>query len=147
MEVSHPSTQRQTFDGQYLWIYTEANNQVVKKLLDPDFLHHPLITLLATMENLEKDFLIKVSTPEDCSTHSLNLTLKDEYSEIREILLVIDKKKLQLKELTLYYETGNYTRLVLDKTKENKKISPECFQFIPPPGVEVVEPAIPKNTR
>jgi Outer membrane lipoprotein-sorting protein len=57
MEVSHPAKQRQTFDGQYLWVYTAANNQVLKNLVSPDFLHHPFINLLSTMENLEKDFL------------------------------------------------------------------------------------------
>jgi outer membrane lipoprotein-sorting protein len=140
MEVSYPASQRQTFDGQYLWICTPANSQVVKNKVSPDFLHHPFINLLATMENLEKDFVIKDCTQEGASDLSLKLILKDKLSELRDALITVDRKNYQVKTVTLYYDSGNYTRLVLSKIKENKKISPQCFEFIPPEGVEVVEP-------
>ncbi len=145
MEVSHPAKQRQTFDGQHLWVYTAANNQVLKNLVSPDFLHHPFINLLSTMENLEKDFFISVCTGEDTSDPSLKLTLREKYSELREVLITVERNSYQIRELTIYYESGNYTRLVLSKTKENQKISPQCFHFIPPAGVEVVEPPAPQT--
>jgi len=144
MEVSHPAKQRQTFDGQYLWVYTPANNQVLKNLVSPDFLHHPFINLLSTMENLERDFFISVFPREGSSVLSLKLTLKEKHSELREALITVERKGYQIKELTLYYESGNYTRLVLTKIKENQKISPQRFQFVPPAGVEVVEPPAPQ---
>jgi outer membrane lipoprotein carrier protein len=144
MEVSHPAKQRQTFDGHYLWVYTLANNQVLKNLVSPDFLHHPFINLLSTMENLERDFFISVYTREGTSDPSLKLTLKEKYSELSEVLITVERDSYQIKELTIYYESGNYTRLVLTKIKENQKISPQCFQFIPPAGVEVVEPPAPQ---
>jgi len=144
MEVSHPAKQRQTFDGQYLWVYTPVNNQVLKNLVSPDFLHHPFINLLSTMENLERDFFISVCPEEGSSDLSLKLTLKEEYSELREVFITVKRDSYQIKELTLYYESGNYTRLVLTKIKENQKISPHRFQFIPPAGVEVVEPPAPQ---
>ncbi|MBP1709536.1 MAG: hypothetical protein H6Q47_69, partial [Deltaproteobacteria bacterium] len=52
----------------------------------------------------------------------------------------VDRCSYQIKTVTMYYESGNYTRLVLNKIKENKKISPQCFNFISPAGVEVIEP-------
>ena len=140
MEVSHPAKQRQTFDGKYLWVYTAANNQVLKNLVSPDFLHHPFINLLSTMENLERDFFITVNSGEGTSDPSLKLTLKDKFSELREALITVDRGSYQIKTVTMYYESGNYTRLVLSKIKENKKISPQCFNFISPAGVEVIEP-------
>jgi outer membrane lipoprotein carrier protein len=145
MEVSHPTKQRQTFDGQYLWVYTSANNQVLKNLVSPDFLQHPFINLLSTMENLERDFFINVCSAEGTSDPSLKLTLKEKYSELREVLITVEKKSYQIQTVTLYYESGNYTRLVLSKIKENQKISPQCFHFIPPAGVEVIEPPSPQT--
>ena len=145
MEVSYPAKQRQTFDGQYLWVYTPANNQVLKNLVSPDFLHHPFINLLSTMENLERDFFISVSSGGDTSDLSLKLTLKEKYSELREVLITVERKSYQIQTVTIYYESGNYTRLVLSKIKENQKISPQCFHFIPPAGVEVVEPPCTPN--
>jgi outer membrane lipoprotein carrier protein len=147
MEVSDPASQRQTFDGQYLWVYTQANNQVLKNLVSPDFLHHPFINLLSTMENLERDFFISVCTGEGASDPSLKLTLKKKYSELRETLITVEKNSYQIKTVTIYYESGNYTRLVLSKIKENQKISPQCFEFIPPAGVEVVEPPAPQTRQ
>ncbi len=94
MEVSHPAKQRQTFDGQYLWVYTPANNQVLKNLVSPDFLHHPFINLLSTMENLERDFFISVCSGGGTSDPSLKLTLKEKYSELREVLITVGKKEL-----------------------------------------------------
>lgn len=146
MEVSQPASQRQTFDGKYLWVYTATNNQVLKNLVSPDFLHHPFINLLSTMENLERDFFINVSSKEGTSDHSLKLTLKKKYSELREALITVDKNSYQIKTVTIYYESGNYTRLVLSKIKENQKISPQCFHFIPPAGADVIEPPTPQTT-
>ena len=145
MEVSQPAKQRQTFDGRYLWVYTAANNQVLKNLLSPDFLHHPFINLLSTMENLERDFFITVKPEEGASDPSLKLTLKEKYSELREALITVDRRSYQIKTVTIYYESGNYTRLVLSKIKENQKISPQWFHFIPPAGTEVVEPPTPQK--
>jgi outer membrane lipoprotein carrier protein len=147
MEVSHPAKQRQTFDGQYLWVYTPANNQVLKNLVSPDFLHHPFINLLSTMENLERDFFISVCSGGGTSDPSLKLTLKEKYSELREVLITVERKSYQIQTVTLYYESGNYTRLVLSKIKENQKISLQCFHFIPPAGIEVVEPPAPQTRQ
>ena len=147
MEVSHPAKQRQTFDGQYLWVYTPANNQVLKNLVSPDFLHHPFINLLSTMENLERDFFISVCSGGGTSDSSLKLTLKEKYSELREVLITVERKSYQIQTVTLYYESGNYTRLVLSNIKENQKFSPQCFHFIPPAGIEVVEPPAPQTRQ
>jgi outer membrane lipoprotein carrier protein len=147
MEVSHPAKQRQTFDGQYLWVYTPANNQVLKNPVSPDFLHHPFINLLSTMENLERDFFISVCSGEGTSDPSLKLTLKEKYSELREVLISVERKSYQIQTVTIYYESGNYTQLVLSKIKENQKISPQCFHFIPPAGVEVIEPPSPQTRQ
>ena len=147
MEVSYPSQQRQTFDGKYLWVYTPANNQVLKNKLSPDFLHHPFINLLSTMENLDRDFFISVCNAEGAPDLSLKLSLKEKYSELREVFITVEGSNYQVKELTIYYESGNYTRLVLSKIKENQKISPKRFQFIPPAGSEVVEPPTPQGKQ
>lgn len=145
MEVSFPSKQRQIFDGELLWIYTTANNQVIKSSVAPDFLDHPLINLLTTMEDLKKDFIFSVNNTKDSPDHSIRLTLKEKNSELREILITVKRKNFQIKEITLYYDSGNYTNLILSRIKENPGIPPERFQFTPPPGVEVVETPAPRN--
>ena len=139
IEVSFPSVQRQVFDGRFLWVYTSANNQVLKNSVAPDFFDHPLINLLTTMENLEKNYSITLEKPKNSVDYSIKLTLKTPTTELREILIAVQKKDFQIKELTFRYDSGNYTHLALIDIKENKKIPPERFQFILSPGAEVVE--------
>ncbi|MCX8012079.1 MAG: outer membrane lipoprotein chaperone LolA [Desulfobacterota bacterium] len=145
MEVNYPTNQRQTFDGQYLWIYTPANNQVLKSQISPDIINHPLISLLSTMENLEKDFFIEAN--EKDLRVALKMILKEPHSEVRELLVALEKDDYRIKELTICFESGNYTRIVLDKVKENLEIPAQQFHFSPPRGVEVVEPPRPSTVQ
>jgi len=147
MKVNYPTSQRQTFDGQYLWIYTPANNQVLKNQVSPDLLNHPLISLLSTMENLEKDFFVVVNNTKEGLDLSLKLTLKQPQSEVRELLVKLEKEHYRIKELTIYFTSGNYTRIVLTKLKENPEIPAQQFYFSPPPGVEVVETPSPSTVQ
>jgi len=139
MEVSSPDYQRLVFDGTFFWIYTAANQQALKSSVSSSFLDHPLVNLLATMADLTNIFSIApvaATAADDCA---LKLTLKQADTEIQEVGLTIEKPSFQVKELILYYTSGNHTRLSLRNPKENPDIPPDQFQFIPPPGVEVEE--------
>ncbi|MCD6352735.1 MAG: outer membrane lipoprotein carrier protein LolA [Proteobacteria bacterium] len=139
MEVSSPSNQTLVFDGQFFWIYTSANNQALKHPVAPDFSDHPLINLLTSMADLRKNFFFSLAKPDSAPDYLLNLTLKDPKTDIQKIHLAVTRKEFQIKEITLYYASGNYTRLALKEIRENPDISPERFQFTPPPGTEIVE--------
>jgi len=143
MEVSYPEYQRLVFDGQFYWIYVAASNQVLKYPVAPDFSDHPLISLLATMENLEKSFIISFGKTVSSEDYLLTLTLKNPEPEIREIHLTMKKKDFQIKDLSIHYGSGNYTLLALYDIKENSDIPPERFQFIPSPEIEIVESPTP----
>jgi len=143
LEVSFPSQQRQTFDGRFVWIYTSANNQVLKNPVAPDFFNHPLINLITTMADLKKNFFISLGGTKTAQDYSLKLTLKTPKTGFREILISGSKNNFQIQELTVYYDSGNYTQLALTNIKENSNISPDHFQFILLPGVEIVESPAP----
>ncbi len=139
MEVSSPGQQRLVFDGKYFWVYTAANEQALKSSVASGFLDHPLINLLATMADLTNTFSIALVDATTANDYSLKLTLKQPDTEVQEVGLTVAKQTFQVKELILYYASGNYTRLSLRNTKQNPDIPPGQFQFIPPPGVEVEE--------
>jgi outer membrane lipoprotein carrier protein len=140
MEVSSPDQQRLVFDGSFFWVYTAANEQALKSSVASSFLDHPLINLLATMADLSSIFSIAPAGDTSSSSHyALTLNLKQPDTQITEVGLTIQKQTLQIKELVLYYASGNYTRLSLRNAKQNPDIPLEQFQFVPPPGVEVEE--------
>lgn len=143
MEVTSPECQRLVFDGKFFWIYTASNNQALKNPVAPEFLHHPLISLLTTMEDLKRHFHISLAKTNGSFDYSLTLTLKHLTSDIREVQLTVGKNDFQIKELTFKYDSGNYTQLALVDTKENPSIAPEHFQFLPPPETEIVESPTP----
>jgi len=143
MEVSFPGYQRLVFDGTFFWIYTAVNEQALRSSVAASFLEHPLINLLATMADLENIFAISPGDTTADHEYSLKLTLKQPDTEIQEVGLTIEKQTFQVKELILYYTSGNYTRLSLRNPEENPDIPPGQFQFIPPPGVEVEENTAP----
>ncbi len=139
MEVTTPSEQRLVFDGHYYWVYTVATNQVLKNRVPPDFAQHPLINLLSTMENLDRDFIVTPGITRSADEYSLTLTLRNPKSDLEGVHLTVGKIDFQIHELVLRYCSGNYTQFALSDIKENPYIPQERFQFEPPPGVEVVE--------
>lgn len=139
MEVSSPSYQRLVFDGKFFWVYTASNEQALKSSVASSFLDHPLINLLATMADLTSTFAIAPAGTTTAPDYALTLTLKQPDTEIQEVGLTVQKETFQVKELVLYYASGNYTRLSLSNTKQNPDIPPGQFQFVPPPGVTVEE--------
>lgn len=145
MEVESPSRQQQILDGEFFWSYTTASNQAVKSRLAPDFAEHPLVNLLATMENLEKDFTVVLSDRADSPDYSLTLGPKTENAEFQEVILAVSKQGLGVKEIIVLYESGDSTQLILSELRENPTIAPSRFVFTPPPGVEIVEAPLPRK--
>jgi outer membrane lipoprotein carrier protein len=139
MEVSSPSHQRLVFDGECFWVYTASNEQALKSSVASSFLDHPLINLLATMADITNTFSVVPGDTTTSPDYALKLTLKQPDPEILEINLTVQRDSFEVKELILYYASGNYTRLSLLNTKQNPDIPAGQFRFIPPPGVEVEE--------
>jgi outer membrane lipoprotein carrier protein len=145
MEVDFPSPQKQILDGEFFWNYTSATNQAVKSRLAPGFAEHPLVNLLTTMENLEKDFSVVLADREDSPDYSLTLGPKAPNADFQEVILAVSKQGLEVKEIIVLYESGDSTQLTLSHLKENPTIAPSRFKFTPPPGVEIVEAPVPRK--
>ncbi|MBN2466956.1 MAG: outer membrane lipoprotein chaperone LolA [Deltaproteobacteria bacterium] len=144
MEVFSPSRQTLIFDGHFFWVYTEASNQVLKHTVAQSFFDHPLISLLTTMENLQENFTVSLAPSEAATVDQvLMLTPKKSTGEVQTIHLRVSKETSQIKEVTLYHGSGNYTRLALNNTVENGELPPERFQYSPAPGTDVVEDPTP----
>jgi len=143
MEIVFPSQQNLVFDGQFFWIYTSANNQALKHTVAPDFLDNPLINLLTNIADLRENFFLSLAESDSASDYRLSLTFKDPEVDIRKIHLAVAKKDFQIKGMTLYYASGNHTEIAFTGIRENPDISCERFQFIPPPGTEIVEKITP----
>jgi outer membrane lipoprotein-sorting protein len=91
------------------------------------------------MAELKKHFSVSLTETGTNQDYSLKLTLKIPEKEIQTVKLTVKRQDFQIKELTIYYGSGNYTQLALIDIKENPGISEEHFQFLPPPGAEIVE--------
>jgi outer membrane lipoprotein-sorting protein len=129
-------------------VYTASNKQVLKNPVPPSFAQHPLINLIHTMENLDRDFIVSQGITRSADEYSLTLTLKTPQGDIQGAHLTVGKKDFTIHELLLRYCSGNYTQFTLSETEENPSIPAARFQFTPPPGVEVIEnPAATAHSR
>ncbi|MEM7195640.1 MAG: outer membrane lipoprotein chaperone LolA [Pseudomonadota bacterium] len=130
-----PEAQEIVGDGFRVWLHDIELEQVTVRDQATALGRTPAI-LLAGGGDLEADYFI-----DDIGTQGrfdwVNLIPKDEESNFSEVRIGFEDNRLRLMELldTL----GQRTRITFVDLKENQPISDTVFDFIPPPGVDVID--------
>jgi outer membrane lipoprotein carrier protein len=129
-----PFKQEIVADGQKIWVYDKALEQVTVRPLTGGLGYTPAM-LLAGRGRLEDNFTIKpIGTQGNLEWAQLVPKNKDGGFDV--IRVGFEEGKLRMLEMVDGF--GNTTRVTLKAAKENVKIEPGKFQFTPPKGVDVV---------
>jgi outer membrane lipoprotein carrier protein len=129
-----PFKQEIVADGQKIWVYDKALEQVTVRPLAGGLGYTPAM-LLAGRGRLEDNFSIK-STGSQGNLEWAHLVPKNKDGGFDTIRVGFEQGKLRVLEMVDGF--GNTTRVTLQAPKENVKIEPSKFQFTPPKGVDVV---------
>jgi outer membrane lipoprotein carrier protein len=129
-----PLKQEIVADGQKIWVYDKALEQVTVRPLTGGLGYTPAM-LLAGRGRLDDNFTIKPHASQG-NLEWAQLVPKNKDGGFDVIRVGFEQGKLRILEMVDGF--GNTTRVTLQSPKENVKIEPSKFQFTPPKGVDVV---------
>jgi len=129
-----PYKQQLVADGQRLWSYDEDLAQVSVQPMDKVFSSTPAM-LLSGNQPLEKVFHLQEQPAEDGQQEVLLTPISDDSSVI-EVRLFFLKGVLSRIEASDNF--GNITSFTFSKVVRNAPVDETIFNFVPPPGVDVV---------
>ncbi|MEO5573041.1 MAG: outer membrane lipoprotein chaperone LolA [Gammaproteobacteria bacterium] len=121
-------------DGKKIWIYDSELEQITVKPIDTALGDTPAL-LLSGDQPLEEKFLITDLGMTD-GVDYVELKPKVADSSFERVRLGFGKDDLQILELLDNF--GQTTRLNFTKLRRNPDIDADLFNFIPPPGVDVI---------
>lgn len=121
-------------DGKTLWFYQPDLNQAFKMTgrrpdISTDF--------LSGMGSIRKYFTYTIS-PAKKGLISIRLEPRKTHPQIKSLILVVDKKKLLVREFILKDHYGNTTDVSFSGITLNAPIGDKLFSFSPPTGTDVI---------
>ena len=151
-----PTRQELVSNGKTLWVYLPENNQVIQSDLEtvsPARENDPM-TFLTGLGNLSRDFQISYAVPSQDAAGNYVLDLRPRRSSavLNRMVIVVDRTAAEaiaaksgalvfpILSTTVYDPNGNSTTIEFSDLRVNRGISAGQFNFIMPPGVEVVRP-------
>lgn len=134
-DYESPEAQEIVGDGDRVWIYDVELEQVTVRNQKEALGRTPAI-LLAGGEDISDNYTII-----DIGTQGrfdwVNLIPVNEDSGFTEVRIGFEDNRLRLMELL--DNLGQRTRMTFVDLKENKEIPDTAFDFIPPPGVDIID--------
>jgi outer membrane lipoprotein carrier protein len=121
-------------DGERVWMHDEMLEQVTVKPQSTLAGDSPL-TLLTDLAALDERFRTRELGEFD-GINLLELVSVSEESEFKRVLLGLSADELRL--MVMEDAFGLRTELRFRDIERNPSVSPEQFEFVPPPGVDVV---------
>lgn len=127
-----PYRQRIVADGQYLWIYDVALQQVIVRPLDEVLGVGPALLLSGRFSDLRRSFELQ-----NLGSGWIRLQPKsDQQWGFQKLLLHIAQGVPDV--IKIHDALGRTMRLELYDLKRNPEFGPQRFQFTPPEGVDVI---------
>ena len=121
-------------DGQQIWIYDEALEQVTIKPQSEFSADSPL-SLLTDIEKLDGQFDVREAGDVD-GMLLLELRPKQTETEFERVLLGLQDNELRM--MTMEDAFGLRTEIHFSGLERNAEISSDLFSFTPPEGVDVI---------
>jgi outer membrane lipoprotein carrier protein len=133
-ETLTPSKQTIVADGSRVWLYDPDLQQVTVRVQSAEESHSPL-TVLTDVKQMDKDFKVTEQGDHDgLSWLRLTSTAKDPQFDYAD--LGFDANGLARMEFR--DQLGTTTDIFFSGWQRNVPIPPETFNFVPPPGADVI---------
>lgn len=147
LKVKRPSMMRWTFegeggkefvtDGSTMWIYSKADNQVLK-YQDVSAMTSQADNLLQSLDKIDDLFVVKPVDDGDAAIHTLALTPKDGEAQFKALQLVLDQDYL-LRGVTMTDTFDNVTELAFTEVDLKANLPDTAFAFTVPEGADLVD--------
>ncbi len=129
-------------DGHTLWYYQPDEKQVLVSDVSSLLKEKTPLAFLAGEGNLSRDFNFlnlneSVSDKED--NYVIELAPKESMGTLSKLVLTADKRTYTILQTDVFDGLGNLTRTRFINIKTNVGVSPSLFQFVAPPGTEVIK--------
>jgi len=146
-------SQKLISDGHTLWYYQPEEKQVLVSDVSRVLREKTPLAFLAGEGNLGRDFSLlnlneSVSQKEE--NYVVELAPKEPLATLSKLVLTVDKKTYFVLQTDVFDELGNVTRTRFIDIKTNTGLSNSFFQFVIPPGTEIIkmqEPAAPSGKK
>lgn len=129
-----PTPQLVVADGEHLWLYDPDLEQATVRRLDDGLSGTPAMLLSGTGE-LEDSFQLGAAYRED-GLDWVELKPHSESADFAGLRVGFDGG--QLAAMELMDALGQWTVIRFSELKLNQPIDPALFQFVPPPGADVI---------
>ncbi len=129
-------------DGHTLWYYQPDEKQVLVSDVSSLLKEKTPLAFLAGEGNLSRDFNflnLNESVSEKEDNYVIELTPKEPMGTLSKLVLTADKKTYTVLQTDVFDGLGNLTRTRFINIKTNVGVSPSLFQFVAPPGAEVIK--------
>ena len=142
-EYRSPEEKLFVSDGRDVYFYAPADRQVSHDRVGDALDDRIPIMFLLGRSNLEQEFtrieslsgIVEPEVPGACVMRMYPLR----ESDFDEVLLEVDPETFDVRRLRLRSIDGSVSDFVFNQVKVNRDLSEELFDFVPPPGVRVVE--------
>ena len=147
LKVKRPSMMRWSFDGEggkefvtdgkTMWIYTRADNQVLK-YEDVSSVKSQADNLLQSLDRIDEMFEVSLVDDGDAALHTLSLKPREGEAQFKTLRLVLDEQ-VMLKGLTMTDTFDNVTELAFSNVQLDAVLPASAFSFEVPEGAQVVD--------
>lgn len=136
-----PHAQQIISDGQLLWIYQPEDKQVLKAPFKGAFVSTTPVSFLLGVGRITDDFR-PTPDPRGCSPTRLyvGLSAKNASEDVGALAFGVDRATFDIVEAAVTDPMGNVTTLTFANIARNVDIPDASFQFVSPPGVDVITP-------
>jgi outer membrane lipoprotein carrier protein len=141
MRWNYVSPEEKVFvsDGRQIQLYVPADKQVMISPVPADDQATSAVLFLMGRGNLTRDFTVRYADGATDNTYVLRLDPKTRQAEYDWLQLTVDRKSLQIRELTASDQQGGRSTFRFTNFKENPGVSDKTFAFTPPRGTDVVK--------
>jgi outer membrane lipoprotein carrier protein len=138
-EYTSPDPQTIITDGQSLWIYRPADNQVMVGKAPDFFSGGKGAGFLSDIRQIRNSFAVELAPAENPEYHRLKLVPLNPTPELATIRLSVHKTSFQVDQVVTTNAYGDETRIVLSNYAFNMDPDEALFHFKAPEGIDVVQ--------
>ena len=135
-DYTQPYQQHIIADGNKLWVYDVDMDQVIVKPLDSVLGQTPAVLLSGNSSLTERFDIEELPERKEQGLVWVALRPKDTESSYQQLVFGFNNSDIKVMELVDNF--GQLTVLKFANLKRNLTIEPGVFQFVPPPGVDVI---------
>jgi len=137
-EYQEPETQIIVTDGDKLWMYRPADNQVMLGKASSFFSEGKGAGFLSDIRLLRKDFDIILEDIRFGDYYNLKLVPREQSWDIAYVHLLVSRKTFRITQVFTYNAYEDVTRIELKDFKFNQTFGKNFFTFNIPAGVDVL---------